>query len=222
VHCLHTTLTRLSLCGHFWQDYNSKLHPEIHVGLDEIVSLKQKDSESIEQRSQRLLERFLNHSPSSLSRPSVFQDYAKDVISLSRPFVFDPIPITLLQKEFGEFQDDRTLLPSAEAQMLLLSLTEVMCKWHRTETTRRYEVQKVFSDVAGLWFHAETILGTEYTTDGNLHAQVMPAAIRECKNESGCALFESIAYYGQFLRNNLSPDARVTRFPCILLIDVGM
>jgi hypothetical protein len=140
---------------------------------------------------------------------------------MNRPFAFDAIPITLLQREFGTFQDDRALVPSATAQALLLSLTPAACQWYSSETLRRSAVQAVFKEF-GLYFAAETIHATEYKTDGNLFPEIMPAAIRECKNEKGCALYEAIAYYSQFLKINLKPDAQNTRFPCILLLDVGM
>jgi hypothetical protein len=141
---------------------------------------------------------------------------------MNRPFAFDAIPITLLQREFGTFQDDRALVPSATAQALLLSLTSAACQWYSSETFRRSAVQTVFKEKGELYFAAEAIHATEYKTDGNLFRRIMPAAIRECKNEKGCALYEAIAYYSQFLKLNLTPDARNTRFPSILLLDVGM
>ena len=42
-------------------------------------------------------------------------------------------------------------------------------------------------------------MGTFRGPDGNLKVNIMPAVIRACKNETGCALPEVIAYYVQFL-----------------------
>ncbi|KAI0251667.1 hypothetical protein BJV78DRAFT_1125953 [Lactifluus subvellereus] len=161
---------------------------------------------------------FTKQAPSSLEKPSKFKSYAADLVCLNRPFEFDTIPITLLQKEFGEFRDDCELTPSIEAQDLLQTLTIVACQWHTSEAIRRSEVQQVFRD-AGLHFTAEVVHETEFRTDGNLRAVIVPPAIRECKNESGCALFEAIGYYANFFIRQLRH--RGTCFPCVLMLDVG-
>jgi hypothetical protein len=54
---------------------------------------------------------------------------AADLVYLNRTFEFDTIPITLLQKGFGEFRDDCELTPSIEAQDLLQTLTTVTCQY---------------------------------------------------------------------------------------------
>ena len=126
------------------------------------------------------------------------------VVACNRPFNFDTIPISLLQKEFGLF--------------LLQALTVAACEWHENRTQRRSAFQEVPNNVAQLYLSAETIPGTEYTTDGNLKANIMPAVIRACKNETGCALPEVIAYYVQFLVKVLDRRDRCTR---ILLVDIG-
>jgi hypothetical protein len=110
------------------------------------------------------------------------------------------------------------------AQQLLCDLTETSCKWYASETDRRSDIHDVLNG-AGLYLGPETINGTEYKTDGHRRVNIMPSAIRECKNEagtgSGCALHQAIAYYGQFLKSRLR-GYRYSRFPCILLVDVGM
>lgn len=166
-----------------------------------------------------LLAKFSKHSPSSLSKPSEFKSFAQNIVCCNRPFEFDTIPIALLQEEFGHFKDDCQVTPSAKAQELLQNLTVVACEWHDSETDRRSEVQSVLDDKADLYLSAETISGTEYKTDGTLKGKIMPPSIRECKNESGCALFEAISYYVQYLKQKLS--FRGTRFPCILFVDIG-
>ncbi|KAF8336167.1 hypothetical protein F5887DRAFT_987424, partial [Amanita rubescens] len=104
--------------------------------------------------------------------------------------------------------DDCKVLPSPKSQELLQALTVAACKWYENKTQRRSEIQK-------------TIAGTEYNTDGNLRVKIMPPVIRKCKNEAGCALLESIAYYVQFLVKVLDRRGMRNRFPCILLIDTG-
>ncbi|KAF8343709.1 hypothetical protein F5887DRAFT_1206316 [Amanita rubescens] len=162
------------------------------------------------------LAKMAKNAPSSLSKPSAFQDSAQQVVACNRPFDFDTIPITLLQEEFG-----CKVLPSPKSQELLQALTVAACKWHENETKRRSEIQEVLNDVAGLNLAAETIAGTEYKTNGNLRVNIMPPVIRECKNEAGCALLEAIAYYVQFLVKVLDRRRMRNRFPCILLIDTG-
>jgi hypothetical protein len=92
--------------------------------------------------------------------------------------------------------------------------------WYDNETARRSAVFEVFKK-AGLYFGAETVSGTEYRTDGNLQVHIMPPSLRKCRNESGCALMEAIAYYVQFLRIAYGSH-RNSHFPCILMVDVGM
>ena len=117
--------------------------------------------------------------------------------------------------------DDCKVLPSPKSQELLQALTVTASKWYENETQRRSEIQKVLDDVADLYLSAETIAGTEYKTDGNLRVNIMPPVIRECKNETGCALLEAIGYYVQFLVKALDRCGMRSRFPCILLIDTG-
>jgi hypothetical protein len=181
--------------------------------------IKRKLDEDEATKEQLILAKLAKQSPSSLSKPSEFDLLSRGVVCCNRPFEFDTIPITLLQEEFGQFMDDCQLTPSAKAQELLRDLTVVACKWHANETFRRSEIQQVFDDKAQLYLSAETISGTEYRTDGTLKGKVMPKAIRECKNESGCALYEAIGYYVQYLKRSLS--FRGTRFPCILIVDIG-
>ena len=184
--------------------------------------MKRRHSELDDITTERMrLAKMAKHAPSSLSKPSAFQTSAQQVVACNRPFDFDTIPITLLQEEFGLFMDDCKVLPSPKSQELLQALTVAACKWYENETQRRSEIQNVFDDVAGLYFSAETISGTEYKTYGNLRVHIMPAVIRQCKNEAGCGLLEAIAYYVQFLVKALDRHGMRNRFPCILLIDTG-
>ncbi|PVG03040.1 hypothetical protein CPB86DRAFT_779928, partial [Serendipita vermifera] len=118
------------------------------------------------------------------------------------------------------FRDACTQPPSEKALELLDALSEAACTWHIDETSRRTAIQDIFNDIAGLYLSPESVSGTEYKTDGTqVPFMIMPAAIRECKNEYGSALYEAIGYYVQFLVQRLS--YRGTRFPCILMTDIG-
>jgi hypothetical protein len=167
-----------------------------------------------------LLRQFADHAPSSLAEATTFQKAIRtDLVHLNRPFEFHTVPIALLQKEFGEFRDDCEAAPSVQAQKLSLQLTVTACQWHDDELSRTTMVYDVFKEYAGLQLTQETIPGTRYRTDGNLMAHIIPPAIRKCKLEKGCALFEAIGYYANFLKDKLNVSG--TRFPCVLMLDVG-
>jgi hypothetical protein len=72
----------------------------------------------------------------------------------------------------------------------------------------------------------EKVPNTEFTTDGNLVINIMPAAIRECNNHSGHALNQVILYYTRFVLEALTDPHRPftldTTFPCILMTDIGI
>ena len=110
--------------------------------------------------------------------------------------------------------------------MCLNELAPVACQWYGSELERRPKIADVLAVHVGLRFHEQKIPGMEYTTDGNLVIIVMPAAIRECQNEHGDPLNQAILYYANFLRNAFESPHRFhncdSRFPCILLVDMGM
>ena len=93
--------------------------------------------------------------PSSLSL-SNFNSSLVPVVACNRPFDFDTIPISLLQKEFGLFLDDSSckVLPSPKSQELLQALTVAACEWHENRTQRRSAFQEVLNDVAQLYLSA--------------------------------------------------------------------
>jgi hypothetical protein len=172
-------------------------------------------------QEQEILKKLLKLAPSSFAKDSsAFRSAAEGIVYCNRPFNYDTIPIDLFQPEFGEFKQDCAMVPTTWAQTLLQKLTDSACRWYDRETFRRSEIQEVLKE-AGLSLGGETIRGTDYKTDGHREVNIMPPAIRECKNESGCALHQAIAYYAQFLQIPLS-SYRHSRFPCILMVDVGM
>jgi hypothetical protein len=92
----------------------------------------------------------------------------------------------------------------------------VVCEWHAADFSRLFGVQKVFRDAG---FTPQEVHDAGLMTDGNLGDVIVPPAIRGCKNEKGCALFEAIGHYSKFLIKQ--PYRRGTCFPCILMLDVG-
>ena len=166
-------------------------------------------------------------SPSSMANPRLFKTLAgpQHVIGCNRPYETDTIPVALLHPVFGIFKDRCKEPPSELALSLLNAINPVACEWQDFEIQRRSVVREMFQRYLGLNFLEQKIPGTEYATDGNLSAIVMPTAIRECKNEHGEPLNQAILYYANFLKyafvahqyHNVD-----SRFPCILLIDMGM
>ncbi|KAN0069950.1 hypothetical protein V8E54_012256 [Elaphomyces granulatus] len=177
-------------------------------------------------RARVRLNEFASPAPSSLAKPDRFKVKASGLVKCNRPFDYSTLPISLLQREFAEFKDDLILEPSVIAFKLLDDLTLASCKWHDNENLRRDEIASVIGNTANVSLLPTFISGSSRSTDGNTHpATVIPALIRGCKNNEGCALFEAIAYYSNFLRCHLNlSDGQTelfTRFPSILMADVG-
>jgi hypothetical protein len=161
--------------------------------------------------------------PSALSNPSRFRTAAQGLVCINRPFDYYTVPIELLQPEFGRFKDDCAVSPTAWAQGLLQEFTTAACEWYDNETSRRSAIFEVLNNHE-IPMEPGTVLHTEFRTVGNWKVIIMPPTIRECKNDSGSsgsALFEAVGYYAQFLNNALG-EVRRSRFPCILMIDLGM
>ncbi|KAG6883758.1 hypothetical protein C0993_003959, partial [Termitomyces sp. T159_Od127] len=162
--------------------------------------------------------------PSSLGRPANFQEIAGETqfVALNRPFEPNAIPLALFDQAFGIFRDRCKGPPSDDALACLYELSIAGCRWYPEEKLRRDAIAPVLSKYLGLELHTGTVPNTEYITNGNLSVNIMPALIRECKNESGVGLNEAIAYYGNYLLNALKDYSEYnTRFPCLLFVDVG-
>ena len=163
--------------------------------------------------------------------PSLPVDFQKitgpsHAIYCNRPFEIATIPLVLHHEAFGIFKDRCLLPPSKPAIACLNELAPTACMWYGREMQRRDAVLNVLRRHLGLVFHAEKVPGTEYITDGNLTAVVMPPSIRECKNEEGNPLNQATLYYLNFLTSALDRPENFynfdTCFPCILLVDMGM
>ena len=135
------------------------------------------------------------------------------------------LPLVLCHEAFGKFKD-RCRAPSERPLTFLDDLTIQACRRYQEETQRKSAIQSVFRDHLGVRFRAEKDPNTEFTTDGSLVVTTMPAAIRECRNETGNVLNQAILYYSQFLSQALADRRQFynfnTSFPCILMVDMGM
>jgi len=144
----------------------------------------------------------------------------------ARSSEYNTIPLALVHKAFEIFTDRCKAAPSRRALDFLNELTPKTCEWYEDETQRRSAIQSVFSEHLGILFSEKKIPYTEFMTDGCLMSNVIPAAIRECKNEKGPALNQAILCYSGFLRDVLLNPRRPrnlnTCFPCILMVDIGM
>ncbi|TFK50474.1 hypothetical protein OE88DRAFT_1808792 [Heliocybe sulcata] len=165
--------------------------------------------------------------PSSLTAPSEFQKIVGEghAISCNRPFDCHTLPLVLLHEAFTIFKDRCREDPSEQALSCLNQLSVVGCAWFETQVERRSEIQAVLKECMDLSLPESKVPGTDYGTDGNLDVVVMPAAIRDCKNESGPALNEAILYYANFLQKAFDHPLRFrnfrTCFPSILIVDMG-
>lgn len=173
------------------------------------------------------LELLKGRSPSSLTQAKSFKIVAgmEGAIGCNRPFEADTVPIALLDEvflEFKEIQSGSVGPPSTRAYRLLDQLAEAACGWYSDEKKRAPIIGEILSDVAGIALKPGVVNGTIFQTDGHLQHSIMPAIIRECKNNSGNAAWQAMSYYGHFLRFAYKTYGTYgTRFPAILLIDMG-
>ena len=146
-------------------------------------------------------------------------------IACNRPFEYGTLPVALQHEAFGIFKDRCKAPPSKRSLLFLDKVAFKACEWYKEETQRRTAIQSAFEEL-DIRFHVEKVPNTEFTTDGNLVINIMPAAIRECKNHSGHALNQVILCYTRFVLEALSDPQRSftldTTFPCILMTDIGI
>jgi len=189
---------------------------------------REEDHDDVPEAVKRLKMEVGKASPSTLALPDKFQKITgpDHIICCNRPFEIATIPLVLLHEAFGIFKDRCVQPPSKIALACLTELVPTACRWYARATGRRDAILNVLRKHLHLTFHAEKVPGTEYITDGNLTVVVMPASVRECKNEEGNPLNQATLYYSNFLASALdSPENFYnfnTRFPCILLVDMGM
>ncbi|KAK1224751.1 hypothetical protein PQX77_012335 [Marasmius sp. AFHP31] len=204
---------------------HGKYTPIVVLGmplLPTIQSIKRQREESEQSEEWRPLKRITQFAPSSLSKPSEYKKVvgSSGTIACNRPLTYDKIPIDLLDKTFGVFKDRCAVLPSAKAVDFAARLADLATQWFLTEAPRRKDITELFGEF-DIRLSTDTINGA--ITDGNRPPNVMPAAIRECKNEEGLAKAQVTLYYGQYLLPAVKSHCkRDTRFPSILITDIGM
>jgi hypothetical protein len=165
-------------------------------------------------------------SPSTLAASSNFEKISGPgrPIGCNRPLEEEELPIVLHDESFAIFRRRSSEPPSKRCWLAAQELSERACKWYSIELRRMAVIQEVIMKHLQLSFNPQRILGTEYTTDGSLDVLVMPAAVMKCKDETE-ALNEAILDYANFLIKALEDDRRFwkleTRFPCILLVNMG-
>lgn len=162
--------------------------------------------------------------PSTLAKPEAFRRISSpnQSIACNRPFEYETLPLELMDPSFGIFRDRLEKPPSHHSLDFCAYLVHTACKQFTKEADRMSDIREVFKTRLGLDLHPETITGHECETDGNLEYQIMPALIRECRNNSAYALNQAIAYYAKFLQNVLQKYRSFpTRFPSILMVDMG-
>ena len=156
----------------------------------------------------KLLRQDLGHgSPSSLVHASKFSwiigpDHAVDC---NHPFTCNYLPLELHHKVFRRFKTRCCQPPLTNALVFLNKLSSVTCTWHKSELSRRDAVKHLFEEYTDFHFDPKPVLETMYMTDGHLEVNIMPAAISECKNESGEGYNQAIVYYMKFLQNVFGP-----------------
>jgi hypothetical protein len=186
------------------------------------------------------LSRRQEKAPSQGAAPSTFRrDQASHPIQFGRPRDdhFYPLPICLLQPEFGTFQDDLRSVP------LDPSLSPLGWEWvtklsllFEKETDREKALHKLLASLLGKDVVIEKMHIGKYQTDGGVRIPqadlpnllVVPVNI-EVKNEttegSADGVFENILYFREGVRVLLTGqyegDWKKTRFPSMLILHNG-
>ncbi|GJJ11048.1 hypothetical protein Clacol_005279 [Clathrus columnatus] len=210
-------LLSTKLLSDYWME-----HPEpryLHIIVQ--VPPRSVDNETHAFRgTKRKLDALVEPSPSSFANPDLFQVLIANAVQCNRPFEYDILPIALLQQEFADFRNDCTQEPSAMTIQLLEDLTVAACKWYEREEHRRDAIKDAIFNTTNLSVSPGVIKGTTRTTDGSSEPVIIPAIIRKCKNNDGCALFQAIGYYTNFVHERLDLE-EYTLFPSILMTDIG-
>ncbi|KAF7419402.1 hypothetical protein PC9H_001992 [Pleurotus ostreatus] len=178
--------------------------------------------------------------PSTGAHPSAFRARkSPDAFEFNRPKPVDhyPIPISLLQPEFGRFKRDvRTITPDPRLSPLGWRLAVELSSLFKTEDLRESCLHRLLAELFGGDVALEKRSVGSYKTDGGVvhvslpNLPTMPIFI-EVKNETTCgssdAVFELLLYYKEGVRHVLSRDFPhkgdwvKTRFPSILIMHNG-
>ncbi|TDL16153.1 hypothetical protein BD410DRAFT_902194 [Rickenella mellea] len=188
----------------YWNESPARKHLHLIVQVPppptalSAVTTGQKRKREDEELS--IIAKITGRAPSVLANPSEFHNFAKDIIFYNRPFDYTTIPITLLQEEFAQFEDDCSLPPTPEMAMLVHELTGVCCAVYANDNDRRVAVQSVLNRCADLSLDIRSVTpGKTFQTIGQPELSVMPP------------FYQRVAFSFR----------HKTRFPCILMTDIG-
>lgn len=171
-----------------------------------------------------LLSVALTTAPSTLADPKHFKKIVgpNQGICCNQPLEPNAIPLVLMDESFGIFVDRLHKPPTEHSFNFAIKFATTAYMWFKSEGERRFAIQKLLDEELNIKLHPETIFSSNVETDGNLAVNIMPAAIRECKNDAGHARNQAIAYYARFFMDVKEQyDSYYTRFPCILITDIG-
>ncbi|KAK7455294.1 hypothetical protein VKT23_011167 [Stygiomarasmius scandens] len=172
---------------------------------------------------------FPTGAPSDLAKPSALDKFqAPDhtfKFGYNRPpSAASALPVTLLHPIFNEFIDDcEHYKPSNEDHSFALNLAHLMCGFFKNEKERQAAFIQICQE-NGLSFTPSKIVGTDFTTDGDMHCNGFMYCLGDIKNETGSnaaePIFQSACYYTAHLKNRQASNIHST-FPCLGLYVIG-
>jgi len=135
------------------------------------------------------------------------------------------VPITLLHTVFNEFLEDcENYRPSKDDHLLALTLSHAMSDLYIDEKERQTAFIKVLGG-HGIFLEPGEIVGTSFTTDGDLRTAGFPRHIAELKWEIGSKgaepIFQGALYYTSHMRNHIPLASVRSAFPCLGLYLAG-
>lgn len=187
-------------------------------GADPIAALR---DDFIQERNKK------KKSPSDSSKPSVFrtaQRGSRTQICCGRPRdTEEVIPVTLLHRVFGQFQDDcHTGIMTEDDNEFVGKLANIMSDLHDDEAQRVKAVDEVFRAVHIKLNLSTDVPGTRYKMDsglsvGNDDSDFPPFFIAEFKNEIGSSnsepYMQAVSYY---LEATTRYARKWSKLPCLV------
>lgn len=196
-----------------------------HLIVPDLSKKRNAEQAGFQESPEAKLARQTDLAPSTLAKPEIFKGISgpQESIGYNRPFEYNTIPLELMDASYGVFLDRCEKPPSDRSLEFCMFLAHISCDRFENENGRMSAIQRLFKTKLDLDLHAEPVPGYKYTTDGTLPYRVVPALIQECKNDSGFAVNQAIAYYVKYLLNSFENYRWYpTRFPSILMVDIGL
>ncbi|KAK7437959.1 hypothetical protein VKT23_018394 [Stygiomarasmius scandens] len=180
-------------------------------------------------RRQSYLDKFPSRAPSAFAQPSQLPKFPKPDRGGFRcdrpPSAASPVPITLLYPLFNELIDDcESYQPSKEDRAFALELAHAMSSIFNNEKER----QAKFLEVClkhGLSFTPSEIVGTTFTTDGDMQCNGFIYCLGEIINEAGSKgaepVFQAGCYYTTHLKQRRDAASLGSPLPCLGVYLIG-